>query len=277
MNTLYISDLDGTLLNSSAELSDYTVATINRLIKCGMNFSIATARTAATAEKIIERLNLNLPIVLMNGVIVYDIAARAIIKTEVISRATAEKMLAVLAAHDITGFLYTMEGGEQLTYYENLDVPHRKAFHDERVLKFGKSFVKVDSFTEQLDKDIIYYSVCDKHDVLERVCEGLRRDENLNVEFYRDVYHEDFWYLEICSATASKFNAVSFQRENYGFERVISFGDNLNDLPMFAASEECYAVSNAKKEVKVKASAVISSNDEDGVAHFLEKAFTINN
>jgi HAD superfamily hydrolase (TIGR01484 family) len=70
--TLYISDLDGTLLNRSAELSGYTIKTMNALIAGGLNFSVATARTLATAAKILSGLSLKLPIVLMNGVLTYD-------------------------------------------------------------------------------------------------------------------------------------------------------------------------------------------------------------
>ncbi|HBC91680.1 MAG TPA: hypothetical protein DCZ10_01920 [Pelotomaculum sp.] len=43
---LYISDLDGTLLNSHKEMSEYTRNTVNTLIAHGGHFSIATARTA---------------------------------------------------------------------------------------------------------------------------------------------------------------------------------------------------------------------------------------
>ena len=43
MKTLYISDLDGTLLNPNAELSAYTKDTLNRMIADGLCFSVATA------------------------------------------------------------------------------------------------------------------------------------------------------------------------------------------------------------------------------------------
>jgi hydroxymethylpyrimidine pyrophosphatase-like HAD family hydrolase len=45
--TLCISDLDGTLLNKNAELSEYTADALNDLIAKGLRFSVATARTAA--------------------------------------------------------------------------------------------------------------------------------------------------------------------------------------------------------------------------------------
>lgn len=276
MKTLYISDLDGTLLNSSAELSDHTVDALNRFIKAGFFFSVATARSSGTAVKILEKLKINVPVILMNGVTVYDTVAGEGVKTEIIPHESAVKMLEVLRENSITGFLYTNEEDGLLTYYENLDAPQRKSFYDERVLKFGKRFMKVESFFQCVRKPIIYFSVCDRREVLSPVCEQLREDKNINVEFYRDVYLEDFWYLEICSAAASKFAAVNFLRERYGFERVVSFGDNLNDLPMFEASDESYAVSNAKDEVKLKADGVISDNNSDGVAHFLEENLMAN-
>jgi len=50
---------------------------------------------------------------------------------------------------------------------------------------------------------------------------------------------------------------------------VISFGDAVNDIPMFEISDECYAVQNAVDELKAIATGVIGSNEEDGVARWL--------
>ena len=47
------------------------------------------------------------------------------------------------------------------------------------------------------------------------------------------------------------------------------FGDNLNDLPMFAVADEAYAVENAKDEVKAAATGVIGSNVQMGVVRYL--------
>ena len=52
MKTLYVSDLDGTLLRSDETISEYTAQTINRLTTDGMLFSYATARSYHTAKKV---------------------------------------------------------------------------------------------------------------------------------------------------------------------------------------------------------------------------------
>ena len=52
--TLFVSDLDGTLLNEKADISDKAADILNDLIENGLNFTFATARTAASALKITE-------------------------------------------------------------------------------------------------------------------------------------------------------------------------------------------------------------------------------
>lgn len=275
LKTLYISDLDGTLLNSQAELSLYTVNVLNKLIEQGENISIATARTSATALKMLESVNINTPIVLMNGACIYDIQNKCYIKTEIINENSVLRILDILSEQNQAGFLYTMQDEKLLTYYENLNSSHMKTFHDERVLKFGKKFVQVNSFHECINFPVIYFSSCDRLEKLQPVYDKLICDNDIHVEFYRDIYIEDYWYLEICSVNASKYNAVKFLREHCHFHNIISFGDNLNDLPMFKASDQSYAVSNAKDEVKAKATAVIGSNNDNSVAKYLENILNI--
>jgi hydroxymethylpyrimidine pyrophosphatase-like HAD family hydrolase len=62
MKTLYISDLDGTLLNNSGELSAFSIKTINELINRGMCFSYATARSSTSASRVTRGLTTNVPV-----------------------------------------------------------------------------------------------------------------------------------------------------------------------------------------------------------------------
>ena len=58
--TLYISDLDGTLLNSRVEISSYSADVINRLVReQGLIFSYATARSPVTAFPVTKNLSTN--------------------------------------------------------------------------------------------------------------------------------------------------------------------------------------------------------------------------
>ena len=72
MKTLYVSDLDGTLLRSNETTSDYTNRTINELGDSGMLFSYATARSFQTSHKVTKGLNAKIPLIIYNGAMVVD-------------------------------------------------------------------------------------------------------------------------------------------------------------------------------------------------------------
>lgn len=67
MSTLYISDLDGTLLKSDETTSEYTEKVINHFIENGEYFSYATARSIFTASKVAEGIHTNIPVIVYNG------------------------------------------------------------------------------------------------------------------------------------------------------------------------------------------------------------------
>ena len=65
---LYVSDLDGTLLDSDGQLPEDSIQRLNRLIDKGLNFTIATARNYDSAYPLLQGLNLKLPVILFNWV-----------------------------------------------------------------------------------------------------------------------------------------------------------------------------------------------------------------
>ena len=103
--TLYISDLDGTLLNRNAELSSYTKDTLNRMITDGLCFSVATARTAASAFKILDGVQWKVPLVLLNGVLIYDVVQKRYVQVLPLSAKTASAIISVLNELNTTGLM----------------------------------------------------------------------------------------------------------------------------------------------------------------------------
>ena len=73
---------------------------------------------------------------------------------------------------------------------------------------------------------------------------------------------------------ASKANAIKQLQELLECDRVVAFGVGRNDIDMFELADESYAVQNADEQLKRYATSVISSNDEDGVAHWLEDNYS---
>ena len=78
MRTLYISDLDGTLLQSNEITSEYTNNIINKLAEHGLLFSYAAARSLITAKKFTKGINAEIPLIVYNGAFVIDNASEEI-------------------------------------------------------------------------------------------------------------------------------------------------------------------------------------------------------
>ena len=268
-NTLYISDLDGTLLNAQAELSEYAAKSLNHFIQNGVNFSIATARTGASALKLLSQVALNQPLILMNGVLIYDMEEERFVKREVLSFQARIKITEVMQKTGQAGLMYGLVGDKMTTYYQHLEIKPLRDFVEERMQKFNKKFIKTDDFNN-VDADIIYFCFLNTKKNIDILHSELKKINEINFELYQDIYSPDLWYLEISKSGVSKYSGIMFLREKYGFEKIIGFGDNLNDIPLFKACDEAYAVSNAKPEVKSMATAVIGTNHEDGVIKWLE-------
>ncbi len=111
--------------------------------------------------------------------------------------------------------------------------------------KYYKTFEQVHDFSRIIHNQIIYFTLIEEYDTLMPVYTSLKELQGIDITFYKDIYDECLWYLEAHSTKASKYNAVKYLREHYHFEKIIGFGDNYNDIPLFEACDECYAVSNA--------------------------------
>lgn len=266
MNKLFITDLDGTLLTSDARVSEKTKEIINALTEKGVCFGVATARTILSVSSLLNGLNITVPCVLMNGVCIYDMAKGRYLHCHYIPDDSVKSFAELVSAKsDISPFIYTIKDNTLSAYYENMDTEPAKSFAEERKKKYGKNFIKTDF--KSLDPTYaVYFTMCGKKETLDPYYQRLKQDKKLYVTFYRDTYDTDIFYLEACSAQASKAGGIRYLAERYGYDEIHCFGDNTNDLPMFEAATHRYAVSNAVEELKLRADEVIASNNCDGVA-----------
>jgi Cof subfamily protein (haloacid dehalogenase superfamily) len=273
MKTLYISDLDGTLLQPDVTLSPNTIDILNDQIQQGLLFSVATARSIASVRHILKDVNVSIPIVLMNGVCIYDLNRDEYVKVETFSKESIDALMNIIEQNQLKGFIYTIREGVMSTYYEDLNNKALYDFYKERVDLYQKRFTKVERFSSLCGEPIIYFSLLDLKENLEPIHTLVEAIPDLNCTFYKDNYSPNLWYLEIFSRTASKYHAVKYLKSLLGFDRVVCFGDNRNDLPLFEASDHRIAVGNAVAELQEKADLIIGRNTEDGVANWLQKNF----
>lgn len=271
-NILYVSDLDGTLLTPSKQISEESVSILNRLLAQGMLFTVATARSAATAAEILAPLHLSLPGVLLNGALLYDFKQKRYIDCAAITPKAAKQVLDVFRRNHRLPFMYLLEEDTICVEFEQLANTAEYAFYMERKDKAYKRFQQVESLRIVPGSKIVYFTMMDNKDRLLPMYEQLQNVEGIRTAFYKDNY-TDVFYLEVFSFAASKSAGMQRLQKLCGAAYVTAFGDNLNDLDMLHAADEGLVVADGVTEVKTVADGIIGSSYADGVAHYLEEAF----
>jgi len=79
---------------------------------------------------------------------------------------------------------------------------------------------------------------------LQRVYKVFSEDQRYTCTLQQELYRPEYW-CEIMPAKATKYDAILKRKDLWHCDKVISFGDSINDIPMFNISDECYAVANA--------------------------------
>lgn len=190
--TLYVTDLDGTLMRDDKTISDTSTEIFNSLIEDGVPITYATARSIRSASVITGGIHFALPVITRNGTVFAD-------------------------SGTVCYFTFIADKEEL----------------DPLFLRVGKG-------------------------------------EQWNCVYQRDTYRPEYW-LELCPRAATKANAIRKLQEKCGCERLVVFGDTMNDASMFRIADEAYAVGNADDGLKEIATGVLGTNQSDSVAGWLRQ------
>lgn len=268
MKTLYISDLDGTLLDRKAQLSERSASIIRELIADGLMFSVATARSQS-AVGYLQKLNIDIPSVHLNGVLMYDNSKRQYIDCIPMDTGTAMQIIRILKSFDRMSFVYKFDSDCGINVeFERLTNEVERNFFEVRKNNDYKSFRQTADITVSDDEKAIYFTMVDRYERLYPIYREIQKLEGAKPTLYRDNYSEMF-FLEVFSAGATKAAGVMKLKKLLGADRVVAFGDNLNDLEMLRAADIGAAVGDAVEEVRSQADVVIGNSFEDGVALYL--------
>lgn len=263
--TLFVSDLDGTLLRNDGTLSDETTREINRMTASGLKFALATARSYHTTMKVASGIAGNIPLILHNGTFIREPVNGEYVVKNLLS--DIPYIRRVTEENGLMPFVYSIDGGRQrFSYVPSLLSPEAAAYQETR--RNDPRDNPVDDPAKIWDGEIFYVTVIDKKERLDAAYECFR--EKYGCLFGRDYYSGDYW-LEILAPEASKAHAMLQLRDMLGCTRVVAFGDAHNDAAMFDAADEAYAVANAINKIKEKATAVIGSNEDGGVVRWLRE------
>jgi len=271
MKTLYLTDLDGTLLRSDERLSKYALDTINRFIESDGCFSYATGRSIATASKVTVGLNLaaDIPVICHNGAFIIGNKSNKIMQSNFFAQDETVAIKRVLIEHDISPIIYAHISDEEKFTFINCPISDgMRFFLDSRK---GDPRCRIVTSIDDLYMGDVFSVICISNDKeLAPVHEIFKQDKRFQCIYHKEMY-SNAWWCEILPQNATKANAALQLKKMLNCDKLVVFGDGLNDLSLFSVADECYAMSNAVPELKEIATAIIETNNNDGVAKWIEK------
>lgn len=266
--TLLVSDLDGTLLRPDATLGPRTLEIVNDFTGGGGLFTYATARSFTSASRATHGLQLTLPVVTYGGAIIVDPSLDTDMAPKLLRPSAAAQVLEITATSShVQPLLFVIhDGRDRVCWLAGRTNPSIDRFVSER---HGDPRLMPLRHWSQIDTSAVFYIslISDRASLLDVRSE--LSPLGCHVTLSEDVYTPDVWWLDLTSSTATKATALISLMQQIGADTLISFGDNRNDLPMFAISDHTVAVANAIPEVRAEADEVIGTNDSESVAGWI--------
>lgn len=258
---LIAADMDGTLLNSRSQLSDFTISTIHEAQSKGIIFAICSGRYLENIQILLEDAGIECPIIALNGCMVQ--AGDKRVHTEFMTENTASRLY---EAFERAGASYYLFGPQSVTtrrlgQRHHSEISYAKRLEEEWGVAFskGKEAAKAASQTEQF-KYFVYqdFESC----TIEQAFEAVQ--DIPGIAFTRSGDRS----FEVMPLDVDKKSGLERLARylDIPMSEVMAIGDHDNDIPMLKEAGLGVAMGNAVEEAKRAADAVTEYNDDDGAA-----------
>jgi HAD superfamily hydrolase (TIGR01484 family) len=232
-------DMDGTVLNEEQLVSEANRQAIEAAIKAGVTVMFSTGRGIQSARPFIDELQLQSPIVTVNGGEDWR-APGDLFKRHLMDVKWIRQMHVMAVEHDSWYWAYSVEG-----VYNRDNWP--ADINVMQWLKFG-------FYSENVEKLAYIRKELEAWGVFE-----ITNSHPFNLEMNTIGISKASGMIDICSLLGIEMSEV------------IAMGDSLNDLAMIQAAGLGVAMGNAQEAIKQAADIITASNDEDGVARIIEQ------
>ncbi|MCP4396775.1 MAG: HAD family phosphatase [bacterium] len=285
MNTyqgsIYISDLDGTLLRKDAMLSPYSQKVLTQLLHQGLAFTVASARSVVSMQSILQGLPLSLPVIEFNGAFISDVDTGHHRIINSLDASVSEEIYQCILDANSLPFISTFNGTEDCLYYSDILNEGMAWYLNDRQQNHDRRLRSVTNLTYSLHDQVVCLTVIGASEALSHLKTIIQEQFGgfVVLHFQENFYSPGWYWLTIHDRKATKDQAIRRLVEEYHLQdrELVVFGDQCNDIEMFHIAHRRVAVDNAIEELKHLATTTTASNQHDGVVKFIERDWEQNN
>lgn len=241
---LFVSGIDDTIAPGTAPLSPYSKIELNRMIDSGAKFTVSTNRTPATVRESLEGVRLNLPIIAMDGAVLYDMKENSYLMKYQMSPSQAGLILDFLKTEQMECFINTVVDDMLVIYYNQLSNEAEKGIYQRHRTSPYRNYVQKN---ESICENVVYLLVIDQKDRMQEFYEKLMKQKE--AKEYRIVYEDSFHYpgyayMKLYHREATREHMLENLKAFLKTERTVTFGSIEGKYDVY--------IKNADKDVMVR-------------------------
>ncbi|AIO19218.1 Putative phosphatase YwpJ [Candidatus Izimaplasma bacterium HR1] len=266
MIKMVVSDMDGTLLNSNLEISQKNLDAIEGLREKGIRFCIATGRPEQLVKEYIEPLNMKDPMIMYNGSVIGHPFQDEKLYDLKLEKKDIKEIIEYCELNDIIYMPYTKD---MIISKPN----YRVEFFQNRNEKLADKNKCIFEDIRDID-DIVNNHSINKVLLIENDQEKFEKTKELVANYSQfEIASSQKGFIDINPRGASKGNALKVLAKHFGYtlDEIVVFGDQDNDVSMLEVAGVSVAMANASENAKNAADHITSSNNDSGVAEWINK------
>ncbi len=259
---LLITDMDGTFLPTNKIPSKGNLEAIKKFQNAGGKFTIATGRAHQATSQYFEYFNVNFPMIMFNGGMIYDINANKSIYDIYTPPVAKEITIDILKN-------FPKLGCEILTDKVNVISINETEENHIQICKVKPNYTDIDNVDNNWYK-VLFADTKENLDIVE---------EYVSKQYYSgvDFVRSDINYFEILPQENSKGSALKAMRKLCNIEdyTIVAVGDYNNDIQMLIEADLGVCPANAVDAVKNVADLVLAETcDENAIAAVIDYIFS---
>lgn len=245
---IFVTDLDGTLLNDKKEISNENKSALERLSKKNVQIVLASGRSVHSIKNIAKELNISKSIIALNGAVVLNDQFKV-----VTSRPINDEMMEFLVNH--------LDFMNWTIYFSTLNVeyvlnPSFAISEYQKEMKSKQDIIRL-IYQEKILKVSIYYP---DDEVIATIKQKIQHPKI-------SIFHSDRYFIEIVAEGVSKkaglLEIVNLLDSNV--EKIYAIGDQENDIELIKYADFSFGMANAVEKIKEIATIIVSDNNNNGV------------
>lgn len=259
---LFVSSLDNNFL-TQGNMNPYIKYKLNNLYYKDMPLIFATTRTMSTLKNVFDDVDVDIPMVVMNGAAIYHLNKdeyEYVNKIDDVAKKVIEKEL---LNYDMNAFRYIIDDNMLHCYYKQIKNDGEKAYYNQGRKNRFDNFVKADLLDEL---DIALYIIIDKKDKIDNLYNTLYNSDNSDkydlITYHFDEIEGDYWYLKINSKGSRKENQINKIKEVNNFNKTIVCGSGKTDIKLIEESYFSICLEKAPEYIKEKVDLIVDDSEQ---------------